>query len=86
MGLVQAPLAYAGTQTSQNINPNIKPIIPKINPAVAFPLESSLAIPIAPKIMASIGIIINIPKNNEIIPKINANTPNVLPNCFTFIF
>ena len=66
--------------------PSIKPMIPKINPAVAFPLESSLLIPIAPKIIASSGVIIIMGNIIPIIPKINANTPNVLPNCFTFIF
>ncbi len=66
--------------------PSIKPMMPKINPAVDFPLESSLLIPIIPNIIASTGIIMTMLRKIPIIPKINANIPNVLPNCFTFIF
>jgi hypothetical protein len=72
----------ANTVATSSTQTNAK--IPRINPAIAIPLESSFLSPIAPKMIAIIGKIIPTKgigiaqaQHNPIIPKINAIIPFV---------
>jgi len=73
-------------------NPTINPMIPRINPAIAIPFESSVMIPIIPKTIARPGKMYgpqekkntkSQPTNSPSSPKINAKIPNTFPMFFT---
>lgn len=75
--------------------PKNNPMIPRINPAIPKPFESSLTMPIIPKIIARTGnmnipnskkIAKSQPTNNPSSPKIKAKIPKTFPIFFTNIF